>query len=120
MLCVKTISYHFCFTGSYIGPIVPKHRLRQGDHLSPYLFLLCVEGLSNVLDQTSSSGSISDCKISPLTPVISHILFANDSFLFFKDTMEEVGTVKALLNSYERWSGQSVNFQNQGSFLVQR
>lgn len=65
LLCVKTVTYNFCFNGAYIGPITPKRGLRQGDPLSPYLFLLCVEGLSNVLDKASYNGILHGCKISP-------------------------------------------------------
>ena len=45
MLCIQTVSYEFCFNGVKVGPIVPTRGIRQGDPLSPYLFLFCVEGL---------------------------------------------------------------------------
>ncbi|XP_074376776.1 uncharacterized protein LOC141718290 [Apium graveolens] len=45
LLCVTTVSYSLCFNGSNIESVTPKRGLRQGDHLPPYLFLLCVEGL---------------------------------------------------------------------------
>lgn len=54
MMCVTTVSYEFCFNGSSIGPIQPNMGLRQGDPLSPYLFLLCVEGLSTSLSKATS------------------------------------------------------------------
>lgn len=85
MLCVKTVTYNFCFNGSIIEPVVPNKGLRQGDPLSPYLFVLCVEGLSNALDTTTARGDIHGCQISPLAPTISHLLFADNSFFFPRD-----------------------------------
>lgn len=65
LLCVKTVSYNFCLNEDLVGPIVPNRGFRQGDPLSPYLFLLCVEGLSNMLDQASSNDNIHGCIINP-------------------------------------------------------
>lgn len=50
MLCVTTMSYYVRFNRSQIGPIIPWRGLRQGDHLLPYLFLICVEGLSLLIN----------------------------------------------------------------------
>lgn len=83
MRCVSTVSYEVCFNGMSVGPITPKRGLRQGDPLSPYLFLFCVEGLSNSLDEAEEDGRIHWCRISQSAPNITHLLFADDSFLFF-------------------------------------
>lgn len=45
--------YMVCMNGTYVGPINPSHGLRQGDPLSPHLFLLCVERLSHALNVKS-------------------------------------------------------------------
>ncbi|KAL8145567.1 hypothetical protein AgCh_003647 [Apium graveolens] len=76
-----------------------------------------IDGLSNALDQAFESGGIHGCSVSPQAPVISHLLFADDSFLFFKATMEETTRIKNLLVDYERCSGQSVNFQKSGVYF---
>lgn len=110
-------SYEFCFNGSTVGPIRPSRGLRQGDPLSPYLFLICVEGLSNDLDKAASEGVIHGLQISPLAPTITHLLFADDNFLFFRANCVETMVVKTLLNDYESLSGQSVNFQKSGIFF---
>ncbi|XP_074378321.1 uncharacterized protein LOC141719854 [Apium graveolens] len=111
MLCVTTVSYDFCFNGTSVGPVCPSRGLQQGDPLSPYLFLLCVEGLSNSLDKAAMEGNIHGSQVSNTAPIITHLLFADDSFLFFCANLAETTVVKSLLNDYEALSGQSVNFQ---------
>lgn len=111
MLCVTTVSYDFCFNGTSVGPVCPSRGLRQGDPLSPYLFLLCVEGLSNSLDKAAMEGNIHGSQVSNTAPIITHLLFADDSFLFFRANLAETTAVKSLLNDYEALLGQSVNFQ---------
>ncbi|XP_074373526.1 uncharacterized protein LOC141713854 [Apium graveolens] len=51
MLCIRTVSYELCFNGASIGPIIPSRGICQGDPLSPYLFLFCVETLSLALSK---------------------------------------------------------------------
>ncbi|KAL8114291.1 hypothetical protein AgCh_021226 [Apium graveolens] len=116
MRCVTTVVYEFCFNGMTVGPIIPGRGLRQGDPLSPYLFLFCVEGLSIALDNTAARGKIHGCRISTSAPEITHLLFADDIFLFFKAEVSEVLKIKSILEEYAVKSGQSINFQKSGIF----
>lgn len=102
MMCVSTVSYEFCFNGSTVGPVIPSRESRQWDPLSPYIFLLCVEGLSDSLHKAANEGVITGSQINAYAPVIMHLLFADDNFLFFHANNEEAIAVKALLNEYER------------------
>lgn len=56
MLCVSTVRYSVIREGKTVGPIVPCRGLRQGDPLSPYLFIVCVEGLSALIRRQERLG----------------------------------------------------------------
>ena len=56
MMCVTTVSYSVLINGEPKGKITPSKGLRQGDPISPYLFLLCVEGLSAILKKEEGGG----------------------------------------------------------------
>ena len=45
MICVKTATYSILVNGEPQGLIQPTRGNRQGDLLSPFLFLLCTKGL---------------------------------------------------------------------------
>ena len=49
MVCVKTVSYSVLLNGEPKGLINPTRGIRQGNPLSPFLFLLCTEGLNNLI-----------------------------------------------------------------------
>ena len=86
-----------------MGPIIPKRGLHQGCPLSPYLFIICAEGLLALLRQAETSGLINGSKICRGAPSISHLFFADDSFLFFKSTEEETIVIRRILELYESY-----------------
>jgi hypothetical protein len=76
MKCVRSVKYKVKVNGCFTEEIIPQRGLRQGDPLSPYLFLLCAEGLSVLLQQAKLEGAIRGVKICHRAPNISHLLFA--------------------------------------------
>lgn len=113
---VTSVKYMVCMNGPYVKPINPSMGLRQGDPHSPYLFMLCFEGLSHSLNLTATNGGIHGCCISTSTSEITQLLFVDDSF-FFKANSEESHDVKYILNEYEHQSGQAVNFNKSRIFF---
>ncbi|XP_058767513.1 uncharacterized protein LOC131641227 [Vicia villosa] len=111
MLCVSTVEYSVNVNGNMIGPIVPGRGLRQGDPLSPYLFILCAEGLTALIRKAQNRGDIHGVKICRNASIISHLLIADDCFLFFRANTAETNVMKDILATYEEASGQAINFQ---------
>ena len=81
MCCVSTPSF-FRINGKSYGHIILSRGLRQGDPLSPYLFLLCAKGFSSLLARVEAENRLHGVSIFRRAPSISHLLFTNDSLLF--------------------------------------
>lgn len=110
MMCVKSVNYHVMFGGDLLGPINPQRGLRQGDPLSPYLFILCAKGLTHTINKAEGRGSIHGGKIARHAPTVSHLFFVDDSYYFFRATETEAKVVQEILQAYEIASGQAINF----------
>ena len=87
----------------------PSRGLRQGDPLSLFLFLLIVDALSALLKDGEEKGDYTPLKICRQAPSVSHLLFADDTLLFFKAEEEQAIKVKEILNIYTRATGQLIN-----------
>ena len=82
MCCVSSVKCAVRINGQPCGRILPTHGLRQGDPLSPYLFLFCAEGLSALLHQASQRKAIKGVAASARGPRVSHLFFADNSLVF--------------------------------------
>jgi hypothetical protein len=92
-----------------VGNIKPTRGLRQGDPISPYLFLICAEALSAMLCKAESTGVITGVPTSKRGPKLTHLFFADDSLLFCKANSVEWRRLTKILERYEEASGQKLN-----------
>ncbi|KAK5792990.1 hypothetical protein PVK06_034124 [Gossypium arboreum] len=95
----------------------PMRGLRQGDPLSPYLFLICCEGLSSILRSALKSKEIKGLKANRRGPKISHLLFADDCISFYEATSLGAQKITNILAEYESCLGQCVNFTKSTIFF---
>ena len=107
--CVFPLKLSFILNGKLEGNISPSRGLRQGCPLSPYLFILCAKNLSSLIRKSKRDGRILGVRCCRGSPLISHLLFADDSIMFSKASIESGACLKDILNIYEKASGQQVN-----------
>ena len=117
MECITTVTYSILINGELSHIIHPSRGLRQGDHLSPYLFLLCTEGLHGLLAKAAASGEIRGISICRGGPRLTHLFFADDNLLFCRASVQECMHIQDLLSTYEDASGQKLNKDKTTLFL---
>ena len=78
MECVTSVSYSILVNGELEGVIYLSRGIRQGDPLSPYLFLFWVEGLNAILRIAATAEEIEGFSLCKRGPKITHLFFADD------------------------------------------
>lgn len=103
--CISSVQYKVLLNGQPKGCIVSNRGLRQGDPMSPYLFIMCTEALIANIKKEERNKKLTGLKVSRGSPAISHLLFADDSLFFCKANSMECEVILKLLKDYETASG---------------
>jgi hypothetical protein len=109
MSCVSSVNYRVWFNSEETETFTPSRGIRQGDPLSPYLFLICAEGLSSLLAYEEMTGGIKGIKVCRDAPSVSRLLFADDSLILMSADMTNATALHNALDLYCASSGQLVS-----------
>jgi hypothetical protein len=120
MRMVTSVTFSVLFNGERLEEFTPSRGIRQGDPISPYLFLLAAEGLSCLLKTRSESSTLQGLKVASTAPAVNHLLFADDSLLFINANGDSARDARDTLEPYCRASGQRINLDKSSIFFSKK
>lgn len=108
MSLISSTCFSILVNGIPSRPFSPSRGIRQGDPLSPFLFVLMAEGLGRHIKKSLQSHQLKGLSIHH-SPAISHQQFVDDTLLFGYPSVQEASRFKAVLNDFAEASGTSIN-----------
>lgn len=117
MNCVMYTSMSILWNGSPLPDFKPTRGLRQGDPLSPYLFVLCMEKLSHMIHMAVEERKWKGLRASKNGPNITHLFYADDLMIFAEADESACRHIMDALNHFCGMSGQKINFKKSSLFV---
>ncbi|GKU95851.1 hypothetical protein SLEP1_g9158 [Rubroshorea leprosula] len=109
MFSISSLKLSVLWNGNELPYFQPQHGLRQGDPLSPYLFIMAMEKLSHMILSQVQTGSWKPFKVSRGGLALSHLFFANDLMLFCQASQTQIAMVMDCLSEFSGRSGLEIN-----------
>lgn len=107
--CIQSTNMSVLWNGERLESFKPQRGLRQGDPLSPYLFVLCMETLGYRINTEVAKSSWKPCQVTRTAPTVSHLFFADDLLLFGEASLGQARIMANVLSQFCGESGQQVN-----------
>ncbi|KAL0016452.1 hypothetical protein SO802_003521 [Lithocarpus litseifolius] len=109
MSCVTSVSTSILFNGGSLEESSPSRGIRQGDSLSPYLFILCIDYLGQLIAEKCETKCWTPVKASRGGLAFSHLFFVDDIVLFAKADQINCFTIQDVLDQFCDITGQMVS-----------
>jgi hypothetical protein len=111
--CISMVRFSILINGSPEGFFGSSRGLRQGDSLSPLLFVIVMEALSRMMNKAVEGGVLSSFQVGSRDQSmvhVSHLLFADDTLIFSDANPAHIFNLRVLFTWFEAISGLKINF----------
>ncbi|KAH9791596.1 putative ribonuclease H protein [Citrus sinensis] len=109
MACITSATMRVLWNGEASDEFVPCRGIRQGDPLSPYIFVLCVERLSHGINKAITAGDWRPIRLARRGTPLTRLFFAVDLLLLAEADIEQAGVINMVLNNFCQSSEAKVN-----------
>lgn len=116
--CITSASANVLVNGIPSGEFKLERGFRQGDPLSPFLFLVVAEGLNVLTKRAIREGLLQAAQLGRDKVAISHIQYTDDTAFVVEGNKENAVALKWLLKNFELLSGLKVNFEKSSVFGI--
>nr|GMD39368.1 Retrovirus-related Pol polyprotein LINE-1 [Ipomoea batatas] len=111
MNCIRTTRLSINWNGERLPPFNPERGIRQGDAMSPALFVLCLDKLSQLISLKVQSGEWRGIRLAASCPILSQLCFADDTVLFVEASLDQAAIVNDCLSQFCAASGQKISLE---------
>ncbi|GKV33856.1 hypothetical protein SLEP1_g42305 [Rubroshorea leprosula] len=108
--CLRSSMVSVLVNGSPTKQFTVSKDLRQGDPLSPFLFLIVAEGLNGLVSSAVVKEQYKGVIVGNGAVSVSHLQFADDMIFFGEVTEENIKAIKCIMMVFELVSGLKINF----------
>ncbi|KAL4362103.1 hypothetical protein GQ457_04G027190 [Hibiscus cannabinus] len=105
----RSVSTQISWNGELSDSFRPSHGIRQGDPLSPYLIVICMDHLSQAIESSVIIGRWRSIQLMCRGLSLSHLFFVDNMVLFAEATMEQVGVIQDIVSKVCKVSGHKVS-----------
>ncbi|CAN1146010.1 LINE-1 retrotransposable element ORF2 protein [Linum perenne] len=116
MTYVRSAKFEILWNGGLTDQFSPQRGIRQGCPLSPFLFTICMERLSHIIDEAVACGDWKPIALSPGGPQLSHLFYADDLILFAEASEVQARVIRKCLDRFSAASGQEVSREKSAIF----
>lgn len=117
MTCIRSVSFEINVNGKLSQKWIPQRGIRQGDPLSPYLFIICMNFLILKFVKGHEEKQFDGMQINKHTPPIPILCFADDCIIFCKNNNKSIDFIQNTLNVFAEEAGLHINWSKTKAFF---